>query len=53
MTRICVTSSGPSLDSVVDPRFGRCAYFIIAVPESYDLEALPNDAAFASGGAGI
>ena len=53
MTKICVTSSGPSLDSMVDPRFGRCAYFIVADSESYDFEAIPNDAAMASGGAGI
>ena len=38
---------------MVDPRFGRCAYFIIANPETYEFEALPNEAAMASGGAGI
>jgi predicted Fe-Mo cluster-binding NifX family protein len=53
MTRICVTSSGPTLESMVDPRFGRCAYFIIADPETYDFEAVSNEAAMASGGAGI
>ncbi|OLS27434.1 MAG: hypothetical protein ThorAB25_20160 [Candidatus Thorarchaeota archaeon AB_25] len=53
MTKICVTSSGPTLDSMVDPRFGRCAYFIIADPETYDFEAVSNEAAMASGGAGI
>jgi predicted Fe-Mo cluster-binding NifX family protein len=53
MTKICVTSSGPSLDSMVDPRFGRCAFFIIADSESYDFEAVPNEAAMASGGAGV
>ena len=53
MTKICVTSSGPTLDSLVDPRFGRCAYFIIADPETFDFEAVSNEAAMASGGAGI
>ena len=53
MTKICVTSSGPTLDSMVDPRFGRCAYFIIVDPETYDFEAVSNEAAMASGGAGI
>jgi predicted Fe-Mo cluster-binding NifX family protein len=53
MTKICVTSSGPTLDSMVDPRFGRCAYFIIADPETYDFEAVSNEAAMASGGAGV
>jgi len=38
---------------MVDPRFGRCAYFIIADPETYDFEAVSNEAAMASGGAGI
>jgi predicted Fe-Mo cluster-binding NifX family protein len=53
MTRICITSTGPTLESPVDPRFGRCAYFIIADPQSYDFEAVSNEAAMVSGGAGI
>jgi len=27
--RIAVTSTGPSLDAAVDPRFGRCAWFVL------------------------
>ena len=53
MTKICVTSSGPTLESTIDPRFGRCAYFIIADTESFAFEAIPNEAAMASGGAGV
>jgi predicted Fe-Mo cluster-binding NifX family protein len=53
MTKICVTSSGPTLDSMVDPRFGRCAYFIIVDPETHDFEAVSNEAAMASGGSGV
>ncbi|MGQ4911956.1 MAG: NifB/NifX family molybdenum-iron cluster-binding protein [Candidatus Thorarchaeota archaeon] len=53
MTKVCITSSGPTLDSQVDPRFGRCAYFIIADPDTGDFEAISNEAAMASGGAGI
>ena len=53
MTKICITSSGPTLDSQVDPRFGRCAYFIIADPDTGEFEAISNEAAMASGGAGI
>jgi predicted Fe-Mo cluster-binding NifX family protein len=53
MTKICVTSSGPTLESAVDPRFGRCAYFIIVDSETLAFEAISNDAATASGGAGI
>lgn len=53
MTRICVTSTGPTMDSPVDPRFGRCAYFIIADSQTLDFEAVSNEAAMAPGGAGI
>jgi len=53
MGRICITSSGPTLESAVDPRFGRCAYFIIADTETFAFEAISNEAAMASGGAGI
>jgi len=53
MTKICVTSTGPTLESPVDPRFGRCAYFIIANPQTLDFEAVSNEAAISTGGAGI
>ncbi len=53
MTKICVTSQGDSLESAIDPRFGRCAYFIIVEPESMQFRAVPNNAAGATGGAGI
>jgi predicted Fe-Mo cluster-binding NifX family protein len=53
LTKICVTSSGPTLESPIDPRFGRCAYFIIADTDTHAFEAVPNEAAMASGGAGI
>ncbi|RJQ27867.1 MAG: hypothetical protein C4589_07665 [Peptococcaceae bacterium] len=42
-----------SLDAQVDPRFGRCRYFILADPENMSFEAYPNPAADAAGGAGI
>lgn len=51
--KICVTSSGPGLDSEMDPRFGRCQYFIFADPESLKTEAVENPNLAASGGAGI
>lgn len=53
MTRICVTSTGTDLNSQMDPRFGRCAYFIIVDPETMEFEAIQNEAATASGGAGV
>ncbi len=53
MTKICVSSSGTNLDAPVNPRFGRCNYFIIVDPETMDFEAIPNEGMNASGGAGI
>ena len=50
---ICVTASGESLDSEVDPRFGRCSYFVIYDPETRNVESISNAAAFTSGGTGI
>ena len=36
--RICVTSKGRDLESQVDPRFGRCDYFVlIIVSKSYNV----------------
>ncbi len=51
--RVCITSTGPSLDSEMDPRFGRCQYFLFLDPQSLEMEALENPNIGASGGAGI
>jgi predicted Fe-Mo cluster-binding NifX family protein len=51
--RICVTSTGDSLDSNIDPRFGRCGYFIIIDPASLEFKAIANPNLSATGGAGI
>ena len=50
---ICVTSQGDRLESEVDPRFGRCAYFIIANSETMEFEAIENTNAQGMGGVGI
>jgi len=50
---ICVTASGEGLDSEVDPRFGRCSYFVIYDPEIRNVKSISNAAAFTSGGTGI
>jgi predicted Fe-Mo cluster-binding NifX family protein len=50
--RIIVTAYSPELDSAVDPRFGRAAYFLAADPETMAWEAHPNPAVNAAGGAG-
>jgi predicted Fe-Mo cluster-binding NifX family protein len=51
--KIAVSATAPGLDAEVDPRFGRCQYFIIVDPQSMEFEALDNSNAMASGGAGI
>ncbi len=51
--KIAVSSTGKSLDSQVDPRFGRCQYFIFVNPETMEFEAFENEGLMAMGGAGI
>jgi len=51
--KIAISATGPTLDAEVDPRFGRCQYFIIADPETMEFEAVDNSSAMAGGGAGI
>ena len=51
--KICVTSQGKTLDDQVDPRFGRCQFFIIVDTDTLDFEAAENQSAQFSGGAGI
>jgi predicted Fe-Mo cluster-binding NifX family protein len=51
--KLCITSTGDDLNSDVDPRFGRCANFIIVDPENLEFKAVPNPSVSAAGGAGI
>jgi predicted Fe-Mo cluster-binding NifX family protein len=51
--KICVSATANSLDAPVDPRFGRCQYFLIVDSETMQFEAVPNMASGAMGGAGI
>jgi len=51
--KICVTSSGENLEASVDPRFGRCAYFVVVDTESLEFKAIQNPNMAATGGAGI
>ncbi len=51
--RIAISSTGPGLDDEVDPRFGRCQYFIVVDPDTMEFEAVENSSQAASGGAGI
>jgi predicted Fe-Mo cluster-binding NifX family protein len=51
--KICVTAQGKTLDDQVDPRFGRCQFFIVVDTDTLDFEAVENQSAQFSGGAGI
>ncbi len=49
--KLAITATGQDLDADLDPRFGRCNYFIFVDPETIDFVVVANNA-FA-GGAGI
>jgi len=51
--KIAVSATKPSLDADVDPRFGRCQYFVIVDLDTMEFESVENSSAQASGGAGI
>jgi predicted Fe-Mo cluster-binding NifX family protein len=51
--KIAVASSGKTLESLVDPRFGRCPYFLIIDSKTDESETLENKAGQAFQGAGI
>ena len=51
--KICVTSQGDNLEAGVDPRFGRCQYFIMVDSDSLEFEAVKNPNIDSMGGAGI
>jgi len=51
--KVAISAAGPSLDAEVDPRFGRCQYFIIVDPDTMEFEAVDNSSAMAAGGAGV
>jgi predicted Fe-Mo cluster-binding NifX family protein len=50
--KIAVTSTGNTIDSPIDPRFGRCQFFVFVDPETMEFEAAENEAVMAAGGAG-
>ena len=51
--KIAVSAMGVTLDTEIDPRFGRCSYFIVVDPDTMNFEAINNSGFMSSGGAGI
>jgi len=51
--KIAISAMGTTLDAEIDPRFGRCQYFIIVDPDTMQFESLDNSGAMAGGGAGV
>ena len=50
--KIAISSTGKDLDCQIDPRFGRCQYFIFVDPETMKFEVEENQGLAAMGGAG-
>lgn len=40
--KIAITSTGNNLESTIDQRFGRCAYFVVYDNENNAMEFIPN-----------
>jgi predicted Fe-Mo cluster-binding NifX family protein len=51
--KLAVSSQGKNIESPVDPRFGRCAYFLIVETDDLRFEAVDNENRSLGGGAGI
>ena len=51
--KICVTAGASGLDAPMDPRFGRCPFFVVVDLESMSENSIPNSNVTASSGAGI
>jgi len=51
--KVAVSSTGENLDAQLDPRFGRCHFFLVVNPDDLSFETFNNDSAAQGGGAGI
>jgi predicted Fe-Mo cluster-binding NifX family protein len=50
--KVAITSTGNTLESKLDQRFGRCSYFVIYDLETKGIEFIPNPNKDAQEGAG-
>ena len=51
--KVIITATGETLDAPVDPRFGRCQYFVTVDTKTMDFSAQSNMQKNAMGGAGV
>ena len=51
--KVAISATGKDLNSQIDPRFGRCSYFIIVDTDDMSFEAFDNESIALGGGAGI
>ena len=51
--KVAVSSNGKDLSAQLDPRFGRCAYFLVVNPDDMSFEAFNDESAAQGGGTGI
>jgi predicted Fe-Mo cluster-binding NifX family protein len=51
--KVAVSSSGQDLNSPIDPRFGRCPYFLMVETDDMSFKVFDNQSAALGGGAGI
>jgi predicted Fe-Mo cluster-binding NifX family protein len=51
--KVAVSSSGRDLNAQLDPRFGRCSYFLIIDTQDMSFEVFENENTDLGGGAGI
>lgn len=51
--RVCVTAAASGIDAPMDPRFGRCPFFVVVDLDSMSEKSIPNANVDATSGAGI
>ena len=51
--KVCITAGASGLDAPMDPRFGRCPFFVVVDLDSMSENSVPNSNVTASSGAGI
>jgi predicted Fe-Mo cluster-binding NifX family protein len=51
--KVAISATGKDLNCQIDPRFGRCQYFVFVDPETMEFETFENEGLMVSGGAGV